>query len=102
MRIRQKLVATAVAASLAIGSMTVPAFSQVRGHVPTGGGVSSGAKFFGGCLFAGAGGLIWAALAKGRAFNNNKIELTQNEAFTIAFSCGLGVFPVIANWRQRP
>ncbi len=99
MRTRFKLVTAAVAASVVIGSMTAPASAQVRGHVGGGGGVSTGAKFLGICVFGGAAGLIWAALAKGQAYNNDKIELTRQEAFGIAFSCGLYTFPVIASWR---
>lgn len=100
MRSNLKLVAAAVAASVALGSMIAPASAQVRVPVNVPAGPSTGTKIIGFCIFGGAAGLIWAALAKGRAYNNDKIELTRDEAFGIAGSCGLYAFPVIASWRR--
>jgi hypothetical protein len=47
-----------------------------------------------GCIMGSALGLITAALAKKTG------ELTIDEAHAIAFTCGLGFFPVVANFKQ--
>lgn len=100
MRNKLKITTAVLAASVALGSIA-PATAQVRVPVPDGvGGVSTGTKVVGACIFGSAFGLIWAALAKGRAYNNDKIELTKSEAFGIAGTCGLYAFPVIASWRR--
>jgi len=77
-------------------------------HVsPTGGKGGTGStsmttgKIVVGCLFGSALGLIAASLAKGKAMNDRNVELTQQEAWTIAMSCGLGTFPVVANFQRN-
>jgi hypothetical protein len=49
-----------------------------------------------GCIFGSAFGLIGAALAKKSG------QLTIEEAQAIAFTCGLGAFPVMAKFNQTP
>lgn len=100
MQINSKIATVTIAAALAFGSMTAPAAAVPKYSAPGVGGTSSGAKLFGGCLFGGAFGLIFAAYAKGKAYNDKKIELTRDEAWAIAGSCGLASGWVISKWKR--
>jgi hypothetical protein len=75
------------------------------------GGTRTG-KLIVGCVMGSALGLILASSAKGggmkwmsqKEYEDLKVKvpnpLTNEEAATIAFTCGLGAFPVMASWRQ--
>ena len=110
-----KIVATALAAALASSAFVVPSYATnpcvyTGGicHPPKppkvkhGGGSSATGKIVVGCIFGSALGLITAALAKGRILNDKKVELTHDEVWPIALTCGLATFPVIASFRQQP
>jgi hypothetical protein len=103
MRINSKITAVAVAAALAFGSMATPAAAvpPVKSYASGVGGTSTGAKVLGVCLFGGAFGLIFSALAKGQAYNDKKIELTRDEAFAIAGTCGLASGWVMSKWKRK-
>ena len=116
-----KIVATVLAAAVATSSMSAPASAwfwkhkvhymkkKKITHTPKS---SSTGKLVVGCIMGSAVGLILASSAKGggmkwmtqKEFETTKRDtrndLTNDEAATIAFTCGLGAFPVMASWRQ--
>ncbi|HEX5777403.1 MAG TPA: hypothetical protein VFY21_01050 [Xanthobacteraceae bacterium] len=98
MRIKSKIVATALAAALATTAIATPSHAYIwcapktPPAVHSGGGAPVWAL---GCIFASAFGLITAALAKKEG------ELTIQQAQLIAFTCGVGTFAVLASLRQR-
>jgi hypothetical protein len=125
-----KIIATAIAAVIATSSMSAPASAffgphffwkphfffwkphfpykpyhphkpPVKASNPTSHSGSSAGPYIVGCIFGGALGIIGAALAKGKAYNDPKIELTQNEVWPIILSCGLATGPVVAGFNQR-
>lgn len=75
-------------------------------------------QFVVGCIMGSALGLIWAAAAKAAANgqplrwlsqteyeatrNDTTNHLTSQQSALIAFSCGLGAFPVVASFDQQP
>jgi hypothetical protein len=81
------------------------------------GGGSSAGPYVIGCIAGSAIGLITASIAKGNAYGyplrwmsqveyeayvrtrNKQADLTTQEAQLIAFTCGLGAFPVIAAYQ---
>lgn len=97
-----KIVATALAAALATSTLAAPSVAHPKVIKKFGGGGSSATgKIVVGCIFGSALGLITAALAKGRILNDKKVELTHDEVWPIALTCGLATFPVIASFRHQ-
>jgi L-asparagine transporter-like permease len=116
---RIKIIATALAVAVATSTMSAPASAYygysngwkkvVKMKMGKKGGKAAATssssnmgtgKIVVGCIFGGALGVIVAALAKGKAYNDPKIELTQNEVWPIFLSCGLGAGPVIASFNR--
>jgi len=97
MRIKSKIAAAALATAFATTSIApayagAPCYPIAAPAVHSGGGAPVWAL---GCIFASAFGLITAALVKKDG------ELTIQQAQTIAFTCGVGTFAVLASLRQR-
>jgi hypothetical protein len=92
---KNKIIGATLACALFLGAAT-PASARIYCPpkvTPAGGGSSAG-PWVVGCIGASALGLIVAALAKKTG------ELTIEEAQAIAFTCGLGFFPVVAKFKQ--
>ncbi|MEX2129686.1 MAG: hypothetical protein WD871_15815 [Xanthobacteraceae bacterium] len=120
MKTPSKIIATVLAATLATGSMAAPASAWLWVHPPIkkkvvhGGGSSKTGGLVVGCVMGSAFGLISAAIIKGGGLKwmsqkefettprDKSKELTSQEAAVIAFTCGLGAFPVIAGFRRQP
>ena len=99
MKLSNKIIATALAAALTTTAIATPSYAYICApRVPpvvSSGGGSGAAPWLLGCIFGSAFGLISAAYLKKTG------ELTLQEAQAIAFSCGLGSFPVIASFRRN-
>ncbi|HEY7459136.1 MAG TPA: hypothetical protein VH765_10310 [Xanthobacteraceae bacterium] len=114
MSTRVKITATAVAATFAFASLATPASAYIRCHpkvVPS--AHSSSPGFLLPCIMGSAGGLILASIVKGggikwmsqKEWEDLKVKvpnpLTNDEAALIAFTCGIGAIPVIANFKKQ-
>jgi hypothetical protein len=96
MKTSSKLVATALATALATSTLATPSFAVPKVKAPVithSSGISKAAPWLLGCIFGSALGLISAAYLKKTG------QLTAQEANAIAFSCGLGYFAVVRNFR---
>jgi hypothetical protein len=100
MKVGVKVAATVLAAALVVSQTAAPASAFYKYHymkkkkVVHNGGSSSTGKFLVACIMGSALGLITSAYLKKTG------QLTIDEAQLIAFSCGLGAFPVIASFKE--
>jgi hypothetical protein len=93
-----------------------PHYPKAVKKTPTSANSSNSFPWVVACVMGSAVGLISASVAKAtaagqpprwlsqveyeRTRNNTANHLTSTEAATIGFSCGLGAFPVIANYNR--
>lgn len=100
----KKVIGIMLAGALALGAVVTPTsaanacYGEYCPPAPkiTGNGGSSGFPFPVACVMGSAFAAIWTAWVVGRRLGR---ELTPAEAQLVLFSCGLGVFPVLANAR---
>ncbi len=108
---------TPSSAAVPCGVPTLARIPYIPCPTTTHGGGSSAGPYVIACIAGSAIGLITASIAKGRAFGyplrwmsqveyeayvrtrNKQADLTTQEAQLIAFTCGLGAFPVIAAYQ---
>jgi hypothetical protein len=95
MKTSSKLIATTLAAALVTSTLATPSFAvpKAKAVITHSSGISKAAPWLLGCIFGSALGLISAAYLKKTG------QLTAQEANAIAFSCGLGYFGVVRNFR---
>lgn len=115
MSIKTRVAATAVVAACAVAFATIASAGSYYCHPKTPPKTSSGSGggLFVGCVMGSAFGLIAASVVKGgglkymsqKEWEDLKVKvpnpLTNDEASLIAFTCGLGAIPVIANFKKQ-